>query len=69
VVVDLQRCIRCGGCATIAPSVFSVVTKATTIERQPKTDAEWRDTRAASFACPTQAIVIAEPAFASAERA
>lgn len=60
VAVDLPRCIRCGGCSTIAPAVFSVAGKATAIERQPRTEIEWSGVRAASLACPTQAIVIAE---------
>ncbi|MGE0399904.1 MAG: ferredoxin [Kofleriaceae bacterium] len=62
VVVDLERCIRCGGCSTLAPGVFSVASKATAILRQPQTEPEWSDTRAASLACPTEAIAIAERA-------
>lgn len=56
VVVDLKRCIRCGGCSIIAPEVFSVATKATAVVRQPASVDEHRDARAAALACPTQAI-------------
>lgn len=55
-VIDLKRCIRCGGCSIIAPAVFSVATKATAVVRQPANDDERRATRAAALACPTQAI-------------
>jgi len=60
VVVDLKRCIRCGGCSIIAPQLFSVAGKATGVVRQPETDAERRAARAAALTCPTQAIGGAE---------
>jgi ferredoxin len=58
-VVDVERCIRCGACAILAPGLFEVVRKVRLV-RQPATASEATAAAAAALVCPARAIAEAE---------
>jgi ferredoxin len=53
--VEIERCIRCGACAIVAPATFEVSKKVRVI-RQPTTDDEAAACAIAALICPAQAI-------------
>jgi ferredoxin len=56
--VDVERCIRCGGCAILAPATFAV-DKRVRLVRQPASVEEERACATAALVCPAQAIGVA----------
>lgn len=53
--VEVERCLRCGACAILAPAVFAV-DRRVEIRRQPVDDVERAACRTAALVCPAQAI-------------
>lgn len=53
--VDVDRCIRCGACAIVAPAIFAV-SRRVALRRQPSSDEEVAACAVAALVCPTQAI-------------
>jgi ferredoxin len=57
--IDAAKCIRCGACATIIPSVFGSSGGAYALLRQPASRSERELATAALINCPSSAIGIA----------
>jgi ferredoxin len=54
--IDEQRCVRCGACSSLAPTVFAIDAAGSRVAHQPETEAERRLAEAALLNCPTAAI-------------
>lgn len=61
VTVDPKTCIRCAGCAILAPTCFTVGRGVAQVVKQPETTEEAVACDAAAALCPTQAIGAGEP--------
>lgn len=57
VEIDATRCIGCGMCAAVAPTVFAIVGKVSTVRAQPTPDQTGRVSDAAN-GCPVNAILV-----------
>ena len=60
VAIRSTSCIRCGACASIAPSVFALSSDSAYIVQQPRTPEEIACTNGAMTNCPVGAIVAAD---------
>ena len=57
------RCIDCGTCRELAPTLFEARGELSIVAAQPEGEEAWRDAWRAAFACPTQSIgAIGHPA-------
>ena len=55
-VIELDECIKCASCSSIAPEVFLVDDSGAHILRQPANEQEVHQCEAAVINCPTDAI-------------
>jgi len=62
VAIDKDKCIGCGACASIEPSVFRVSSKDNKAEANSKgcTEEELDNCKEAASVCPTGAISVVE---------
>lgn len=58
VSVDAKTCIRCAGCAILAPTCFRVGRGVAQVVKQPETADEATACHASAALCPTQAIAV-----------
>jgi len=54
--VVVEKCLRCGACASLAPGLIAMNDSAAFMVRQPVSSEELRMTEAALFNCPVLAI-------------